>query len=177
MKTRQRVFILLLLLIGAGVLLYQFSFSDGLINAQSRLPLEGHLAPGFKLVSTEGKTVTLKQLQGKPLLLNFWASWCGPCQIEMPDLVEAEKRFGNQVQFVGINLTKQDSREDAERFIQQYRVTYLNLFDDKGKAAKDYQITGIPTSFVLDETGQITYRKQGPMSLKEIEQVLSEVIK
>ncbi len=176
MRSRQRTIILLLLLIGTGLSLYQFVLSDDLIGAPSRLPLKGHLAPEFKLVNTEGESVTLKELQGKPVLLNFWASWCEPCRIEMPDLVEAEKRFGEQVQFVGINLTKQDTREGAERFLQQYQVAYLNLFDEKGKAAKQYQITGIPTSFVLDETGQITYRKQGPMTMKEIEQVLSEVI-
>ncbi|MFO7263580.1 MAG: hypothetical protein A6D91_09170 [Bacillaceae bacterium G1] len=176
MKTRQRIIIALLLVIGGGLLAYQFLFGEAFTGAETRLPLEGHVAPEFSLRDASGNRVTLNDLLGQPVFLNFWASWCGPCHEEMPELVEAEKRFGHQVRFVGINLTTEEKqRERAEQFIQQYQVTYLNLFDEKGKAKKAYQITGIPTSFLLDENGRIVYRHLGPITVKQLEQAIGKL--
>jgi len=176
MKTRSKLVVVFLLLVVAGFLAYQVFFGEQSAGTDSRQPLEGHLAPVFSLPDATGQRVSLQDLQGKPVFLNFWASWCGPCHEEMPDLVEAEKRFGQLVRFVGVNLTTEEKNQAAaEQFLQQYQVTYLNLFDTKGKAKKAYQIVGIPTSFLLDENGRILYHHMGPITVKQLEQLFAQL--
>lgn len=176
MNARARLLFVGLLLVAAGLLAYQAFFAEQPAGADSRRPQEGYLAPEFSLPDASGRRVSLQDLQGSPVFLNFWASWCGPCHQEMPDLVEAEKRFGQQVRFVGINLTTEEkSQTAAEQFLQQYQVTYLNLFDTKGKAKKAYQIVGIPTSYLLDEKGRILYRHMGPITFSQLEQLFAQL--
>lgn len=131
-------------------------------------PNLGYLAPGFALSDLEGRTVALSDLedQGKPILLNFWASWCPPCRAEMPDLQLFHEEYGDQVAVLGINWS-----EDAEKvgdFLRRYGVTYTNLLDRKGRVFVTYRLTGTPTTFFLDPQGIIRGIWLGPLRTEKI---------
>ncbi|RXI97906.1 TlpA family protein disulfide reductase [Anaerobacillus alkaliphilus] len=133
------------------------------------IPLVGYQAPSFTLETFDGTTLTYDvDLLGKPIFINFWASWCPPCKAEMPDLVEVANTFGTEITFIGINVATQDTLHKSKEFIEQYHVPYENLVDDKGVVSRLYQVPPIPTSIVIDKDGTIVYRKVGGMTKSEI---------
>jgi cytochrome c biogenesis protein CcmG/thiol:disulfide interchange protein DsbE len=126
-------------------------------------PLIGRPAPTFALreVGT-GRVVDLSQFRGKPVILNFWATWCGPCWEEHPVLVANARTLQPQVQFLGVVF--QDSEEKIEGFLQQRGSSYPTVVDDKGKTAIAYGVGGVPETFFLDANGVIRAKYAGPMS-------------
>jgi len=113
-------------------------------------------APDFELALFSGKTIKLSDFRGKkPVVLNFWASWCPPCREEAPALSKIAKDLGDRVEFIGVAVN--DSRENAEKFMEEFDITYENGLDisDIGPA---YKITGIPETFWIDKNGQIIDR-------------------
>ncbi|MEJ8544723.1 TlpA family protein disulfide reductase [Brevibacillus borstelensis] len=133
-------------------------------------------APDFKGISLQGEEMSLAQHEGKPVFLNFWASWCPPCQAEMPDLNALYKTYGEQVAFFGINTTLNDSEEAARDFAGLYQVEYPIVIDPKGEISKEYQIIAMPTSFILDAKGKIVYKKIGPVTIEEFERVVQPLL-
>lgn len=117
----------------------------------------GHVAPSFSLPSmSTGKTVSLQQLShGEPIILNAFASWCGPCQQETPELVALAKQYQGKVEVVGINMTSTDNETNARKFVQQYGLPYTVLLDPEGVFMKDYQVVGLPTTFLLSPNGDV----------------------
>ena len=126
-------------------------------------PQVGYRAPGFTLESSAGKPLSLAHLKGKPVFLNFWASWCPPCRTETPDLVKMYRRFGKQIDFVSIDLTGSDSVPAVRAFIRRYGVPYPVLFDARDKVAKRYAVFGLPTSLFVNRSGIIADRVTGKM--------------
>jgi cytochrome c biogenesis protein CcmG/thiol:disulfide interchange protein DsbE len=120
-------------------------------------------APAFTLERLDGKgELDLASLRGKAVVLNFWASWCGPCKDETPLLQEAWKRWeGKDVVFVGIDV--KDFRGDAEDFLARYGVTYPNVYDGKGSTVGRYGVTGFPETYFIDASGKVRYRIAGPV--------------
>ncbi|HEX8169314.1 MAG TPA: redoxin family protein [Thermoanaerobaculia bacterium] len=129
--------------------------------AAIRSPLVGKAAPDFALreVGTE-RTIDISQFRGKPLVINFWATWCGPCWEEHPVLV-ANARMQPNVQFLGVVF--QDQEEKILNFLQQRGSSYPTLVDDKGKTAIAYGVGGVPETFFLDAKGTIVAKYAGPM--------------
>lgn len=139
------------------------------------LPLEGYLAPSFTLESFQGDEINFEEdLLGKTVLINFWASWCPPCKAEMPDLVEVAEMYQEEVVFVGINVSTQDTLKKATEFIDYYGVNYLNLQDKDGHVSKLYQVPPIPTTVVVNKDGTIIFRKMGGMTKAEIISAIKE---
>jgi cytochrome c biogenesis protein CcmG/thiol:disulfide interchange protein DsbE len=120
-------------------------------------------APAFTLERLDGKgELDLASLRGKAVVLNFWASWCGPCKDETPLLQEAWKRWeGKDVVFVGIDV--KDFRGDAKDFLARYGVTYPNVYDGKGSTVGRYGVTGFPETYFIDASGKVRYRIAGPV--------------
>lgn len=141
-------------------------------------PRPGYKAPNFTLKDMDGKTVKLSDFQGKPVLLNFWASWCPPCNAEMPDLVKKSEQYKDKVVFLGINLTatEQDS-EGPKNFVKKYNVQFPTLMDEKGKIADLYQALGIPTTFTVDPNGVIVDAHQGMLDEKGMESTIQKLLK
>jgi thiol-disulfide isomerase/thioredoxin len=130
-------------------------------------PAVGYIAPDFELPDGFGKLVKLSSLRGKPIFLNFWATWCPPCRKEMPDLQAFHDKHSEKIQMLGVNWGETSS--EGAKFLAEFGVTYLNLFDSDGKMFVLYQLSGLPTSFFVDEVGIIRGVWLGPMSAKDIE--------
>lgn len=116
----------------------------------------GFSAPDFSLLSLDSQEQTLTDLGGKPLILNFWASWCPPCKAEMPAFEEAFQEYSSSgLQIIAINATNQDSLADVSRFVQEYKLSFPILMDQTGEVSKDYLIHSLPTTYFIDKHGII----------------------
>ena len=126
-------------------------------------PLVGHAAPDFTLKAVgTGQSLNLAQYRGKPVVLNFWATWCRPCWEEHPVLTETSQMMGSRVQFVGVVF--QDDERKITDFLQQRGWAYPTLVDDRGKTAIAYGVGGVPETFFLNKNGTIVAKYTGPMS-------------
>ena len=122
----------------------------------------GYRLPSFTLTNlATQQAMTVSSQTGRPMLINFWASWCPPCREETPDLVAAYKQYGKKVDFIGVDLTVQDSLPNVKNFLQQYGVPYTVLLDQSGSVAQQFQVVGIPTSLFVDKSGKIIDRYTG----------------
>lgn len=136
------------------------------LHFEEERPALGFRAPDFELPDMNGQNVRLSALRGKPVLLNFWASWCPPCRKEMPDLQEFFTQYGDKIHVVGINWN--DQLSTVQEFLHQYQITYTNLLDTNGKVFVLYELTGLPTSFFIDEDGIIRGKWLGSMSVADM---------
>lgn len=131
-------------------------------------------APGFSLADLEGNTISLDQMRGKVVLLNFWGTWCGPCRKEIPDFINLMKKHNKDgLEIIGITLTS-GPPENIKAFADKWGINYKLLTDIKGNEtqtvtalygqATGKRITGIPTTFIIDREGVIQKRYVGPRS-------------
>jgi cytochrome c biogenesis protein CcmG/thiol:disulfide interchange protein DsbE len=106
--------------------------------------------------------VTLAALRGRPAAINFWASWCSPCQREAPDLERVANALHGRATLVGVDWT--DATTPARSFVAQHHLTYPNLIDSDGATGQDYGLNGLPTTFIVNAEGNITAVLRGPQS-------------
>ncbi len=124
---------------------------------------ENVLAPDFHVYDKDGNTVHLSDFFGKPIVLNFWASWCGPCQSEMPDFNEKYAELGGDVHFVMVNMTDggRETVETASAFIEKNGYDFPVLFDTESEAAMTYGAYSLPTSFFINAEGHVIAQAVG----------------
>ena len=167
---KKRWEILMLVSLAAGILWTVASRVPSAVSAplsSSPSPREGFLAPDFTLDTLAGNTITLSELRGKVVVVNFWATWCLPCRAETPALEKSYEQYkAVGVVILGVNLTDQDSISEVESFVQEFRLTYPILLDRDGTVSNSlYQIRGLPTTFFVNREGIIrTAVVGGPMS-------------
>ena len=117
-------------------------------------------AADFTMTDREGNTLTLHGFieNGKPIVLNFWASWCPPCRIEMPDFEKVYAELGNEVQFIMLNLVDgtRETKESGVKFIDEQGYTFPIFFDYNRSGASAYAVRSIPTTIFIDKDGYIT---------------------
>ncbi|MFQ5408905.1 MAG: TlpA family protein disulfide reductase [Anaerolineales bacterium] len=116
-------------------------------------PQVGHPAPDFTLATGSGQSVTLSDFRGAPVVLNFWATWCGPCRAEMPAFERLWREQGGRVQFVGVNV--QESPEQVASFAAELGVTYPLPLDPDASVARLYRVRAFPTTLFIDARGVI----------------------
>ena len=121
-------------------------------------------SPQVTLLTSNGSPITIGGQSGRWTFVNVWASWCGPCKEEAPALVKVANKLGDRVDFIGLNATSEDSREDAEAFVATYKITYPIVYDLEGKAIEAFQIVGYPTSFLISPKGNIVETFEGAYS-------------
>ena len=114
-------------------------------------------APDFTVYDREGNIVRLSDFHGKPVVLNFWASWCGPCKSEMPDFEEVYKEYGEEIHFVMINLTDGDreTMDTATTFLDNSGYTFPVYYDKDYDASYTYQVYGIPVTYFINAEGHL----------------------
>ncbi len=113
---------------------------------------ENEPAPDFALQTFDGQTVRLSDFKGRPVLINFWASWCPPCKEETPDLIAAYNEL-KEVNPAFIGIGTQDDTGKLKQFAEQYQVPYLVVEDPLGKVSNQYRVLGLPTTFLIDRDG------------------------
>jgi thiol-disulfide isomerase/thioredoxin len=145
--------ILTLALLGAAL--------TGIAGAAAVSPLaSGAPAPGFQLGSADGRAVDLAALRGKVVMINFWASWCGPCRKEMPILEQLNKQYrGKGLALIGVNV-EPDSKA-AMNWLKETPVSFPILFDTDSKVSKLYQVAGMPNTVIVDRRGTVRYIHRG----------------
>lgn len=117
-------------------------------------------APDFTLPSSTGENVRLAEQRGQVVMLNFWASWCGPCRKEMPLLDEMSKRYG-AAGFVLYGVNVEEDNTDAKKLIKQLGVTFPILYDAESKASSLYNVDAMPTTVLIDKKGEIRFVNRG----------------
>ncbi|HEX7058016.1 MAG TPA: TlpA disulfide reductase family protein [Bacilli bacterium] len=172
------------IILAAAILLVSIAVYQNISSSQSKdaQALEaaakpGFLAPAFSLQDISGKSFTVGGERDKPLVVNFWASWCDPCKAEAPHLVELYNRYQDRFDLYAVNATQLDTQEDAEKFAKQYAFPFPVLLDKKGKAIDLYQIDGFPISFLIDRHGVIQDMIVGLVSPQEMERKITALFR
>lgn len=142
------------------------STADTNAAAEDTNDVDAETAPDFTMTDAEGNTLTLADFRGKPVLLNFWASWCGPCTSEMPVIQEGYERAGDQVQFVIVNMTGMsgETQAAATQFLDEGGYTFPAYFDVDSSAATAFGVMSIPQSYLINADGEIIGSFMGSMS-------------
>ncbi len=136
-------------------------------------PTVGAFAPGFELQSLEGERVSLSSLRGKPTVINFWATWCTPCILEMPNLEEYYQRYTGQFEILAINAG--ESEQNVHKFVENIGVTFPILLDPGLETQYRYRVSGLPTTYVLDSDGIIQFVHLGQLSESQLAKYLASV--
>jgi peroxiredoxin len=128
---------------------------------------ENEPAPDFELRTFDGQTVRLSDFKGRPVLINFWASWCPPCKEETPDLIAAYNDL-RDVNAVFIGIGTQDDTDKLKQFAEEYQIPYLVVEDPLGKVSNQYRVLGMPTTFLVDTDGILRKAINGVVTRSQI---------
>ena len=136
----------------------------------------GSIAPDFTLTNLEGETITLSDLRGIPVMLNFWATWCGYCRNEMPYIQEVYEQWQDS-NLVILTINNREDSSEVHQFMQENELYFPVLLDSDGNVFSKYEIRGIPTTFFIDEDGIIKEKKIGSFkNAAEIESCLDTIM-
>jgi len=145
---------------------------------ESGPPLQvGDLPYDFALHDLDGNTVVLSQFIGRPLLINFWATWCGPCRIEMPELQSVFVEYGDSEDFLILALDQDESAEAVSAYFDELGLTFQPLLDEGNRTARSYGLQGtLPASIFINPDGEVTVIHRGVMTRGQIDEFLAETI-
>ncbi|MCB9678659.1 MAG: TlpA family protein disulfide reductase [Alphaproteobacteria bacterium] len=158
-----------------GVLLCAAALAGPEMIPEKDVDLVGRTAPDFTAQDDEGAAFTLASTRGKPVVLSFWASWCGPCRQELPALAELQKTRDDVVIYA-VNVDRE--RAKAQKFLAQVKFDLPIVWDNNAEALGQYDVMSMPTMFLLDPKGTVKWRKTGfsrENGLKELEDELAKL--
>lgn len=135
-------------------------------------------ATDFTVIDTNGKKVSLSDYIGKPVVVNFWATWCGPCKMELPAFDKLCKEYGGQVSFMMVNLTDgyQETVDGVKQFVSENEYTFPVFFDTEYSASNSYEIYSIPETIFVDKEGNLVKSQIGAMSEEILRKYIEELI-
>lgn len=136
---------------------------------------EGKPAPAFTLKTLDGKTISLPDLKGKPVVLNFWASWCPPCRQEMPLLKATADKYQDRVRFIGINV--QETEGSFKKALTEFALPYPNGRDEGLAISQSYAVMALPRTFIIDSNGVISYMHAGGIDEATLEAAIGKLLR
>lgn len=173
----RRVVLPLVAVLAVGALLVLLLYGLNTDRLQTGVvPPPGTVAPDFQLQTFDGATVRLSDYRGKPVVVNFWASWCVPCRDEQPVLRQIADTYGKRgVVFLGVNI--QDTPYDAQKFVRQFAVSYPVVTDAKGTVFVNYGVVGVPETYLVTRQGKIAQKIVGPVDAAPLAASLEELLR
>ena len=161
----------LLSLAVVGLLAVGFRFDP---KALDQTVMHGKSAPAFALTGVDGEPVTLDDLRGRPVVINFWSTWCIPCKQEHPVLLDGAKLYP-EVTFLGV--VYQDEKAPIQRYLKRYGQGYDHLMDPGSRVAMAYGVGGVPETFFIDAQGVVTYKTAGVVTENTLAEQLEPLVR
>ncbi len=163
------IFIVFMLVVSFIYQIISKNYNNSDLNGQQQ-NVTGQTASNFEVKDSSGKTVSLSDFKGKPVVVNFWASWCPPCKQEMPFFNEVYKEVGSDIQFMMVDLVdgSRETESTAKAFIKDNGYVFPVFFDTDQSAAIAYSIYSIPTTIFIDKDGKIVQTHTGPFTKSDL---------
>ncbi|MBK8985519.1 MAG: TlpA family protein disulfide reductase [Chloroflexi bacterium] len=169
------IWIVVAALLGGGwIVLSKEDVRQAQTPTLTEAPIVGHLAPDFTLPTVLGETHTLSAYRGQPVVLNFWASWCGPCRVEMPFFTRAQMKFNGRATILGVN--QGESLTTVRDFATRQAIGYPLLVDDDNDVNLRYTINSLPTTIFVDADGVVREVIVGVVSQAVLEDRISSLL-
>ena len=171
---------LVLIFGGLWFIFSRTSFGSNILgNSEANLlepaPVAGHPAPDFELKTLAGETIRLSDFRGKPVIVNFWATWCAPCRAEFPEFQEVSVERADELVIIGVNHTSGDTPALVPDFVTEFGITFPIVLDENGETVKTYRVLGLPTSVFIDSNGIVNEVFTGPINKSYIESKLPDL--
>ena len=186
MRSKDILILLAGLLVGAGLAIlifkgFDLSRRDEVSELDAPIPgvalpesaAVDSLAPDFELYNLDGETVKLSNLRGKIVLINFWATWCEPCKVEMPLFEERYQITGSDLEILAVNFDEPE--QEVRQFVDEFGLSFPVLLDPGAEVQNLYRIRGYPTTFVVNEEGIIQYHHIGLFTEDQLDQYLGQL--
>jgi peroxiredoxin len=148
---------------------------EGWIADGAGPPDVGKPAADFRLPALNGNLVSLSELRGQVVLVNFWATWCAPCRVEMPEIVRAYERYKSRG-FTVLAVNVEDDWPEAAEFAQQYGLPFPVLLDKEGRLSRAWRLRGLPSTIFIDRSGTVAVVHLGPLTAEMIDQRLKSLL-
>lgn len=173
---KRSIVLLVIVLILAGAAVYQNKGKHGGVEAASSdmKPKPGYTAPTLDLPDMNDSQVAIGGQGDKLVLVNFWASWCYPCEMEAPDLQALSKEYAGKLQIIGINATSVDKERQAREFVEQQKLTFPIVMDRKGTAQELYKVNSFPISLLIDSKGIVRERIEGVIKKDKWQEIIDK---
>jgi len=161
--------------VAALVGLFLFGLLRGSPDRDISSNMLGKVVPSFELPLYEryqtsyGPSFNLADFDGQPRVVNFWASWCGPCYEEAPELEATYRAYQDDVLFIGVQTQDKGKLAEGRDFINQFDLTFPNVIDDNSAVSIDYGVFGVPETFFIHADGTLAYKHVGPVSTEVLE--------
>ncbi len=167
--------------VAALAALFLFGLLRGAPDRDIPSNLLGRPFPAFELPLYEryapelGSTLAVAPTDGRPMVINFWASWCGPCYAEAPHLEAAWQRHGEDVAFVGVQTQDRNARAAGRAFVDQFDLTFPNAIDDDSRTSIAFGLFGVPETFFVHADGTVAYKHAGPVTTALLDEKIAEL--
>jgi cytochrome c biogenesis protein CcmG, thiol:disulfide interchange protein DsbE len=151
----RRILSITMLALGLGWIVLSRSEPDSATGRLISAPQIGFFAPDFTLETLEGEAISLAEIRGQPVIVNFWASWCPPCRAEMPAIQNLYNHYRGSITILAVNATNQDIQANIQAYVTEYNLSFPILLDTDGSVNRLYAVTSLPTTFFIGADGII----------------------